>query len=152
MWTAELSLEGAGEAGRETRARGTPVRPRAQGLGQRSGGSEARPLPAPSSCIMNTWYTLSPGASPQAGQACGSVTITLGEENMSNTDRRWGVLDQQSSCKSVEKWTTGQGAEGELLPKPHSPLHAGLLKNVRNKRKRPAAGDGDKHKLGGHTC
>lgn len=40
-----------------------------------------------------------------------------------------------SSSKSVKKWTTGQGAEGELLPKPHSPLHAGRLENVRNAEK-----------------
>lgn len=33
VWTAELSLEGAGEAGRETRARETPMRPHARGLG-----------------------------------------------------------------------------------------------------------------------
>ena len=72
---------------------------------------------------------------------------------MCGIDHRWDVLDKQS-CKSVEKWTTGQGAEGELFPKPHSPLHTSLLENMRNKRKRPDDGDDDmmtKHKLGGHT-
>ena len=75
---------------------------------------------------------------------------------MCGIDHRWDVPDKQS-CKSMEKWTTGQGAEGELFPKPHSPLHTrldSLLENMRNKRKRPDDGEDDmmtKHKLGGHT-